>query len=383
MEQEYELIVFESGYHQPIYGGNAFVAMINSEDISEINSKLPYARRGYLLLETAVLLLKVFFWKQKYYVFKGDEYYHHDHHLFVGPEAERIFGNIQASFYPSDDGDKIPMASAVQLGLAKGDLSTFGVLDSTDRKFDRFKLKMRYLKKILALNIFTQQDLDANPNLSIVSSALNDSKVKNALLDEHDIVRKYVMEKKSSYMKEKALRMMKPKQQTPVQPIEIRLPPDFILPEGVVPPKSSSIILLPRSPRYPNRFVSSQSPSSPPTQIVTPIVSPIVSPNPSSQPIVAPAKIVMSTTSSPVQSQLLITTPKTVMPVSPLNPMASPVKLSASSNQASLPSLPVTPLNSSMRFTPSSLPVIPGTQVQLPLSQAQYIPKTLSLSPVV
>lgn len=383
------------GFHNPVYAGNALVAMINSELLADITRDLPYARRGYILRSTVNMLAHIFFSKERVMHHHDaahkhehhDHHQHHDHvhkHFKAGPQSEHIFGEMQASFYPVEDDNgrfrKIPMAAAAQLNLAKGDLSTFGVLEATDSKFNRSHFKPFYLQKIIALNLFHEKDLMENPNLAIVLNAIRDIKVKEALIEEHYKVKKIVMvwmeEKMKEYrMHKEQHRLMKLKE-VMIQPIEIRIPPGYQIPQGIQTPTSPGVMMMARSPA---RMT---------TQALTPIVLQTVQVRPSSptiRPISprVPTVPVVQSMSSPI-IRPYIQTVRTMQPMSspvmqpyvPTVPTMQPFN-NFGSSPLNIPTIQLPQSNNSMISTPqlnnSMIPTIQSPQFNVPTIQSPQL----------
>lgn len=118
---------------------------------------------------------------------------------------EAFGGAIAAAFYSYPDpsgrtkktksGDQVPvilkttMAQALAQGLIAAPLNTYDVIRVTHPDFNPAQFNTYYYQNIAAANYYSRAALLADPDLAVAGEALQQDNVRQAMLNEHNIVK--------------------------------------------------------------------------------------------------------------------------------------------------------------------------------------------------
>ena len=190
-----------SGTYTPVFAGPALLHFLTA-DPSRFGSfqgellmkSLPMASKGYLLRNTCTMLFYIYALINKllYTNIRPGAWCRSDAIMM-----ETFNGDIPASFYSYQvEGryTKIPMVQAVADGLVSHHLNTYQILEAyyppTDESgFHSDEFPSYYFLNIAALNYFSNKAL--GPDRADIASSLQSDENRQAMLNEHNIVKAF------------------------------------------------------------------------------------------------------------------------------------------------------------------------------------------------
>lgn len=203
-----------SGTYTPVYAGEALkyfftaapqnfgplhpIEAVRTQQAGQaLMDNLPMVREGFLLRNTSTML---------FYIYA---------HAYVDPETGEqglqakdnaqfarsddvmmtaFGGNIPAAFYAfrGQDGKpaKITMAQAIQQGVVQAPgLNTYQVIQVTRPDFNPNRFNTYFYQNIAAANYYSKAALAADPTLVEVAEGLQRPDIRQAMLNEHNLVK--------------------------------------------------------------------------------------------------------------------------------------------------------------------------------------------------
>lgn len=205
-----------SGTYTPVYAGDAlrafftaapqnFGPLLPRQAISTgqpgqaLMEQLPMVRQGYLLRNTCTMLFYIYAHTNNLQDASNAQYARSDDVM-----TQAFGGSIPASFFSFRGGDgkivKVSMNVALERGYIQSPLNTYQVISSLyppgtvntkgqDVGFRAERFNTYYYQNIGAANYYSKTALAADPNLAAAANALQTTDVRQAMLNEHNVVK--------------------------------------------------------------------------------------------------------------------------------------------------------------------------------------------------
>lgn len=186
------------GTYAPVFAGEALRAFFNeANNFGTINpgrdgdpsliSNLRMATQGYLLRNTSTMLFYIYAHANNLQAQDNAQYATSDQVMM-----NAFGGQIAAAFFSYKDDNKtvkIPMDVAVQQGIIQAPLNTYDVVRSTHPNFNPARFNTYFYQNIAASNYYSKSALAAEPTLVEVVQALARDDIRQAMLNEHNLVK--------------------------------------------------------------------------------------------------------------------------------------------------------------------------------------------------
>lgn len=194
-----------SGTYTPVYAGAALQrfftaqpgnfgplapkqAAATQQAGAALMDQLPMIRDGYLLRNASTMLFYIYAHANQLQDPQNAQFARSDAVMM-----DAFGGQIPAAFYSYKGADnktaKVPMEQAVQQGLIPGPLNTYDVIRQSYPTFDPNRFNTYYYQNIAAANYYSKAALAANPALAAAADALARDDVRQAMLNEHNIIK--------------------------------------------------------------------------------------------------------------------------------------------------------------------------------------------------
>ena len=194
-----------SGTYTPVYAGDALRSFFTAQPANfgpvgpknaaatqnpgaALMDSLPMVAQGYLLRNTSTMLFYIYAHANNLQAADNAQFARSDQVMM-----DAFGGQIPAAFYSYKGADgktaKVSMAQAVQQGLINGAMNTYDVIRASYPTFDPARFNTYYYQNIAAANYYSKAALAADPALAPAAAALQRDDVRQAMLNEHNVVK--------------------------------------------------------------------------------------------------------------------------------------------------------------------------------------------------
>lgn len=194
-----------SGTYTPVYAGPALQHFFNAApgNFGPLNpleaaqtqvagaalmDQLVMAKQGYLLRNTSTMLFYIYAHAQQLQAEDNAQFTRADEVMI-----EAFGGDIPAAFYSYKGADgktvKVTMNEAINRGVLVDPINTFQAIQQVHPDFNPARFNTYFFQNIAASNYYSRAALLDDTNLVAAAEALEQADVRQAMLDEHTVVK--------------------------------------------------------------------------------------------------------------------------------------------------------------------------------------------------